>query len=148
MRTFLYAVAVAELKFAILLLYTAVTYCPRVLYCCDHESCVLPSCCATPAARSDIFPVCQFVLPLADLVAVACAETYCLVHVQEAVEVSSCQAAKLMQVALSLRGVYQMLLEGATKREAFEDAAKFMRVGQGLGGLHRGEDRISRVCLC
>lgn len=99
-----------------------------MLYCCDHESCALPSCCATPAARSDIFPVYKFVLPLTDLVAVACAETYYLVHVQEAVEVSSCQSAKLMQVALSLRGVYQMLLEGATKREAFEDAAKFMRV--------------------
>ena len=43
-------------------------------------------------------------------------------------DVSHAQAAKLMQRALALRGVYQKLLEGAPKREAFEDTAKVLNV--------------------
>lgn len=47
---------------------------------------------------------------------------------QEAVDVSHAQAGKLMQRALGLRVVYQNLLAGATKREAFESTAKFLDV--------------------
>lgn len=46
-------------------------------------------------------------------------------------DVSHAQAGKLMQRALALgwlRVVYQKLLAGATKREAFEDTAKLLEV--------------------
>ncbi|CAM9623972.1 unnamed protein product, partial [Pylaiella littoralis] len=47
---------------------------------------------------------------------------------EEAVDVSHAQAGKLYIRALALRVVYQKLLAGATKREAFEGTAKLVDV--------------------